>query len=72
MTIPNSWQDAVRAGHDAFIARQSSGNVEYNEEARFRGALARALATVDGSAPPAPRCAWQTRFVPADLPSRAP
>ena len=62
---PNSWQDAVRAGHDLILANHPA--MSSTEEARFRGALARALATVDGSAPPFRDARGDTR-VPADCP----
>ena len=47
---PGSWQDAVRAAHDVIAANQPA--MSRNEEARFRRALARALATANGSALP--------------------
>ena len=47
---PRSWQDVVRAAHDLIVANLPA--MSNDEEARFRRALARALATANGSAPP--------------------
>ena len=47
---PGAWQDAVRAAHDLIVANQPT--MSHDKEVRFRGALARALATASGSAPP--------------------
>ena len=47
---PNSWKDAVREAHDLIVANQPAmSNAEW---VRFRRALARALTTANGSAPP--------------------
>ena len=47
---PGSWQDAVRAAHTSIAANQPT--MSNSEAARFRRALARALATANESAPP--------------------
>ena len=47
---PRSWQDVVRSAHDLIVANLPA--MSNDEEARFRRALARALATAHGSAPP--------------------
>ncbi len=62
---PGSWQDAVRAAH-AFVAANQPA-MSNNEKARFRRALARALATANGSAPPA-RNARGSTLLPAGCP----
>ena len=62
---PGSWQDAVRAAH-AFIAANRPA-MSNSEAARFRRALARALGTANGSAPPC-RNARGGTFLPAGCP----
>ena len=62
---PGSWQGAVRAAHDLIIANQPAMSDE--EEARFRSALARALATANGTAPPSRDPRGDTRL-PANCP----
>ena len=62
---PDSWQDAVRASHDLVAANQPE--MSSAEEARFRGALACALAAVNGPAPPFRDACGHTRL-PADCP----
>ena len=55
---PESWQDAVRAAH-AFIAANRPA-MPKKEAARFRKALARALTTANGSAPPSSNARGKT------------
>ncbi len=62
---PGSWQDAVRAAHDLVLANQPA--MSNDEKRRFRRALARALATANGSAPPS-RDARGNTFLPAGCP----
>ena len=62
---PGSWQDAVRAAH-AFVAANQPV-MSNSEAARFRGALARALATANGSAPPSRNARGKT-FLAAGCP----
>lgn len=62
---PGSWQDAVRASHDLIVANQPEMSTA--EEARFREALACALAAADGPARPSLAARGHTR-VPADCP----
>ena len=62
---PGSWQDAVRAAYDLIIANQPA--MSNDEEARFGRALARALATANGTAPPS-RDARGDTCLPADCP----
>ena len=57
---PGSWQDAVRAAHDLIIANQPA--MADDEEVRFRSALARALATANGTAPPSRDAHGDTRL----------
>ena len=62
---PGSWQDEVRAAH-AFIATNQPAMAN-DEAARFRRALADALATANGSAPPSRNVRGNT-FLPAGCP----
>ena len=62
---PGSWQDAVRAAHDLIIANQPA--MSDDQEVRFRNALARALATANGTAPPS-RDAHGDTCLPASCP----
>ena len=62
---PGSWQDAVRASHDLIAANQPA--MSSAEEARFRGALACALAAANGPARPFGGARGDTRL-PADCP----
>ncbi len=62
---PGSWQDAVKAAHELVSANQPL--MSQDEDARFRRALAHALATVDGAAPPCRDARGNTR-----LPVRCP
>ena len=62
---PGSWQDAVRAAHAFIVANQPA--MSNNEEARFRRALACALATANGSAPPSRNARGKT-FLPGGCP----
>ena len=62
---PGSWQDAVRAAHDLVLANQPA--MSNDEKRRFRRALAHALATANGSAPPS-RDARGNAFLPAGCP----
>ena len=62
---PCSWQDAVRAAHDLVLANQPA--MSNDEKRRFRRALASALATANGSAPPS-RDACGNTFLPASCP----
>ena len=62
---PGSWQDAVRAAHTFIAANQPA--MSNKEAARFRRALARALTTANGSAPPS-RDARGKTFLPAGCP----
>ena len=64
---PGSWQDAVRAAHDLIVANQPA--MSNDEKRRFRMALARALATANGSAPPF-RGARGNTFLPAGCPRK--
>ena len=48
---PDAWKNAVRNAHDLIVANQPE--MSNDIEVRFRTALARALATAKGSAPPA-------------------
>ena len=62
---PGSWQDAVRAAHDLVIANQPP--MSNDQEFRFGRALARALATANGTAPPSRDARGNTRL-PAGCP----
>ena len=62
---PGSWQDAVRASHDLIAANQPE--MSSAEEARFRGALACALAAATGPARPYREARGHTRL-PAGCP----
>ena len=62
---PDSWKDAVRDAHDLIVANQPA--MLNNETARFRKALARALATANGSAPPSRDASGKT-FLPSGCP----
>ncbi len=60
-----SWQDAVRTAHAVIAANQPA--MSNSEAARFRWALARALATANGPAPPC-RNAQGNTFLPTGCP----
>ena len=62
---PGSWNDAIRAAHALIVANQPA--MSNNQEARFRRALARALATANGSALPS-RDACGNTVLPASCP----
>ena len=62
---PGSWQDAVREAHAVIAANQPA--MSNDEAARFRRALARALATANGSAPPCRNARGET-LLPAGCP----
>ncbi len=62
---PGAWQDAVRAAHALVATNQPT--MPNSEAARFRRALARALVTVNGCAPPS-RNARGSTFLPASCP----
>ena len=62
---PGSWQDAVRAAHELVAANPPA--MSKSEAGRFRRALACALATANGSAPPS-RDARGNTFLPAGCP----
>ena len=62
---PGSWQDAVRAACELVIANPPA--MSKREEARFARALARALATANGTAPPSRDARGNTRL-PAGCP----
>ena len=62
---PGSWQDAVRAACELVIANQPP--MSKGEETRFGRALAQALATANGTAPPSRDAPGNTRL-PAGCP----
>ena len=62
---PASWQDAVRAAHGIIAANQPA--MSNNECARFQRALARALVTANGTAPPSGNARGKT-FLPVGCP----